>query len=90
MGLGHIADRVLDSGHLVSDSNVAKAAHEQGLTKSQYHTVRRRVETLRSTVKSRKGRPVGHQRPDCRDIFRDLEVPSGLSRGIESVLVILH
>lgn len=75
VGLGHIADRVLDASHLVTDANLAKAVHEEGLTKRQYHTVQRRVETLRATVKSRKGRlGAGHQRPDCRDIFRDREV----------------
>lgn len=76
VGLGHIADHVLEGTNLVTDANLAKAVHEEGLTKSQYHTVQRRVETLRATVKSRKSRLGGasYHRPDCRDIFRDHEV----------------
>ena len=69
VGLGGIIPKIFD-GSPVTDATLSTVAGEQGLTRDQLTTVRRRIETLRATVKSRKsgGRAV-NQRRDCRDIF---------------------
>lgn len=75
VGLGNIVDQLMENNQLVTENSLAEAVIEEGLTNNQYQTIRRRVETLRATLKGRKNRSgVGHQRPDCRDIFRDPDV----------------
>lgn len=75
VGLGNIVDNLMENHQLVTESSLAEAVIDEGLTSNQYQTIRRRVETLRSTLKGRKnGSRTGHQRPDCRDIFRDPDV----------------
>lgn len=72
VGLGDIVTTLLENGNLVTETTLANAVREEGLTSSQYQTVRKRVETLRATLKGRKTRTGGtgqHSRPDCRDIF---------------------
>lgn len=75
VGLGDIVDNLMENNQLVTETSLANAVIEDNLTSNQYQTIRRRVETLRVTLKSRKTRTgAGQQRPDCRDIFRDPEV----------------
>lgn len=83
VGLGNIVDNLMENNQLVTETSLANAVLEDNLTSNQYQTIRRRVETLRVTLKSRKTRAgTGHQRPDCRDIFRDPEVSSKRERDI--------
>lgn len=83
VGLGDIVDNLMENNQLVTETSLANAVIEDNLTSNQYQTIRRRVETLRVTLKSRKTRTgAGQQRPDCRDIFRDPEAShSGGSSG---------
>lgn len=75
VGLGDIVDNLMENNQLVTETSLANAVIEDNLTTNQYQTIRKRVETLRVTLKGRKTRAgVGQQRPDCRDIFRDPEV----------------
>lgn len=75
VGLGNIVDNLMENNQMVTETSLANAVLEEGLTSNQFQTVRRRVETLRVTLKGRKTRTgAGQQRPDCRDIFRDPEV----------------
>ena len=73
VGLGNIVDNLMENNQLVTETSLANAVIEEGLTSNQFQTVRKRVETLRLTLKGRKTR-TGAGRPDCRDIFRDPEV----------------
>jgi hypothetical protein len=75
VGLGNIVDNLMENNQLVTEASLANAVIEDNLTTNQYQTIRKRVETLRVTLKGRKTRAgAGQQRPDCRDIFRDPEV----------------
>lgn len=75
VGLGNIVDNLMENNQLVTETSLANAVIEDNLTTNQYQTIRKRVETLRVTLKGRKTRAgAGQQRPDCRDIFRDPEV----------------
>jgi hypothetical protein len=73
VGFGNIVDNLMENNQLVTETSLANAVIEDNLTTNQYQTIRKRVETLRATLKGRKTR-AGQQRPDCRDIFRDPEV----------------
>ncbi|XP_046648264.1 rho GTPase-activating protein conundrum-like isoform X2 [Daphnia pulicaria] len=83
VGLGNIVDNLMENNQLVTEASLANAVIEDNLTTNQYQTIRKRVETLRVTLKGRKTRAgAGQQRPDCRDIFRDPEAShSGGSSG---------
>lgn len=75
VGLGNVVDHLLENNQLAMETSLANAFLEEGLTTSHYQTIRRRVDTLRATLKGRKNRTGnGSQRPDCRDIFRHPEV----------------
>jgi len=76
VGLQDIVTTLLENGSLVTETTLANAARDEGLTNHQYNTVRKRVETLKATLKGRKTKTSTTQqsRPDCRDIFRDPEV----------------
>lgn len=89
VGLGKIVDYLMSNNNqLVTENSLADAVLEEGLTSNQYQTIRRRVETLRATLKGRKTRTgAGHQRPDCRDIFRDPEVSKGEKKKQLTALV---
>jgi len=56
------------SRQVVTDKLWLSLKHNQGLSSSHIETVKRRVETVRASLK-----PSRHQRPDCRDIFRDAD-----------------
>jgi hypothetical protein len=85
VGLGDIVDNLMENNQLVTETSLANAVIEDNLTTNQYQTIRKRVETLRVTLKGRKTRAgVGQQRPDCRDIFRDPEVSFQLTENVSN------
>jgi hypothetical protein len=85
VGLGEIVDNLMENNQLVTETSLANAVIEDNLTTNQYQTIRKRVETLRVTLKGRKTRAgVGQQRPDCRDIFRDPEVSFQLTENVSN------
>lgn len=83
--MGEIVDNLMENNQLVTETSLANAVIEDNLTTNQYQTIRKRVETLRVTLKGRKTRAgVGQQRPDCRDIFRDPEVSFQLTENVSN------
>lgn len=75
VGLEKIVDILMESNQQLTEASLAATVLEEGFTINQLKTVKQRVNTIRFTQKGRKNRlGTGHQRPDCRDIFRDPEV----------------
>ena len=71
VGLGDILDGLMESSRQVGGSDKLWSSltdHSQRFSRHQIETVKRRVETVRASLK-----PARHQRPDCRNIFRDAD-----------------
>ena len=69
VGLGDVLDGLMENGRqLAMDKLWSSLTQNQGFNRNQVETVKRRVETVRSSLK-----PARHQRRDCRDIFRDAD-----------------
>jgi len=82
VGLGDILDGLMESSRQVGGSDKLWSSltdHSQRFSRHQIETVKRRVETVRASLK-----PARHQRPDCRNIFRDADQNSDGSSGSRS------
>jgi len=80
VGLGDVLDGLMENGRqLAMDKLWSSLTQNQGFNRNQVETVKRRVETVRSSLK-----PARHQRRDCRDIFRDADQHSDGSSSSRS------
>ena len=77
VGLASLIDGIF-SGEQLTDDFLEAAIEQRHLTKHQVNTVRRRVDTLRKTLKKRRSSRSGPAPPrrDCRDIFANVDPPT--------------